>query len=76
MVSAGGSYGLKAKAFPKRFVKLHAKEEGEPCSIVRIFVNPRMRVACVRVAHVRVENPCIPVNDMSNYSRCEGGTGL
>ena len=76
MVSADGLYGLEAKAFLKRFVKLLAKEEGEPCSIVRIFVNPRIRVACDRVAHVRVENPCIPVNDMSNYSRCEGGTGL
>lgn len=69
VVSIGGLSGLKAKAFLKRFAKLLAKEKGKPYSIVRVFVNPRMLIA-----HVRIENRCI--SDMSNRSRWEGGAGL
>ncbi len=76
VVSTDRMFDFEARAFLKRLTKLLAEEWEKPYSIVRGFINARMSIALVRATNQCIRGSRIPVSDMSNCFRWEGGAGL
>ena len=76
VVSTDGMYGFEARAFLKRLAKLIAEEWEKPYSAVRGFINTRMSIAQVRGTNRCIRISRIPVSNMSNHFRWEGGEDL
>ena len=67
---------LKTRAFLTRLAKLLAEEWEKPYSIVKGFINDRMSIALVRATNRCIRGSRIPVSNISNRLRWEGGAGL
>jgi len=76
VVSKDGMFGFEARAFLKRRVKFLAEEWKKPYSTVRGFINARMSTVLVRATNQCIRGSRIPVSNMSNRFRWEGGAGL
>jgi len=76
VVSTDEMFGFEARAFLKRLAKLLAEEWEKPYPTVRGFINARMSIALVRGTNRCHRGSRIPVSNMSNRFRWEGGAGL
>jgi len=76
VVSTDRMYSFNARAFLKRLTKLLAEEWEKPYPTVRGFINAQMSIALVRAPNRCRRVSRIPVSNMSNRFRWEGGAGL
>jgi len=64
------------KKFTTCIAKLLAEEWEKPYPTVRGFINARMSIAPVRATNRCIRGSRIPVSNMSNSFRWEGGAGF
>jgi len=69
-------FGFEARPFLRRLAKLLADEWEKPYPTVRGFISARMSIALVRATNRCIRGSRIPVSNMSNRYRWEGGAGL
>jgi len=70
-------FGFEARAFLKRLAKLREEEWEKPYPTVwGFFIYVRMSIALVRATYRCIRGSRIPVSNISNRFRWEGGAGL
>jgi len=69
-------FGFEARVFLKRLAKLLAEKCGKTYPTVRAFINARMSITLVRTTNRCIKGSRIPVSNISNRFRWEGGAGL
>jgi len=75
-VLTDGMFGFETRAFLKRLAKLLTEKWEKPYSTVRGFINARLSIALVRATNRCIRGSRIPMSNMPNRYRWEGGAGL